>query len=216
MFGLGGCWFVVSGFDWYRGRSGWVLYYPNPSGVVASLLDGVVVGGCSVRGVVLDVDYSSIVRLNKVLEELKPIGVVGLGLHPLASVPLLEASAVNICFENRGGEKTVSKLYSDSPLSISVQIELFDLLKYLWSRGYDVAPSNTTGLYLCNAVAYTIYRYASRNNSKALFIHVPPVGILKHRLSRTYVNMWSIDLLKQLVVDVLKYMVKISGKRIVS
>ncbi|ADI31253.1 pyrrolidone-carboxylate peptidase [Staphylothermus hellenicus] len=205
---MGDCWFIVSGFDWYRGRGGWVLYYPNPSGIVASLLDGEVVGGCGVRGVVLDVDYPSIEKLDKILEKLKPVGVVGLGLHPLTTVPLLEASAVNVRFENREDERNASKLYSDSPLCISVQIELFDLLKYLWSKGYDVAPSNTAGLYLCNAVAYTIYRFASKHNSKALFIHVPPVGVLKHRLSRTYVNMWSIDLLKQLVIDVLKYMVK--------
>lgn len=204
------CRVLVTGFDWYRGL-GFVFYHPNPSGVVASRLNGAVVNDCRVRGLILNVSYSEINVLRRVLDEYKPGIIVSMGLHPRATKPLLEMVAVNTMFSSLGdvsGYKPVfEKIDDKGPNVVSAPADIHGLYTYLKEKSFDVAPSNTLGLYLCNSVAYTIYSWAWRNKAKAVFIHVPPVGTLRLRIGmNTGVGEWGIDRLEELVREIIIYL----------
>jgi pyroglutamyl-peptidase len=195
--------FLITGFDWYRGVD-YVFYHPNPSGIVASIMDNKGYCGYLIRGVVLSVDYSSIKYLQRILKELEPIGTIGLGLHPRTDKPLIEPVAVNVMYEG----DSIKEIVRGGKLFIHSGINPHDLYKYLRGRGFSVRVSNTSGTYLCNAVAYTIYEYSSRTGSKSVFLHIPPVGVLKYRLRCSWVNEWSINRLVELVYAVIDYMVR--------
>ncbi len=204
------CRVLVTGFDWYR-CSGFVFYHPNPSGVVASRLDGRVVNGCRVRGLVLNVSYNEIDVLRRVLDEYRPGIIVSMGLHPRVTKPLLEMVAVNAMFSSLGdvsGYKPVfEKIDDKGPSVVSVPVDIHGLYDHLKKKGFNVAPSNTLGLYLCNSIAYTIYSWAWRNKAKAVFIHIPPVGTLRLRISiDTGIGEWSINRLEELVLEIIKYL----------
>jgi pyroglutamyl-peptidase len=195
--------FLITGFDWYRGVD-YVFYHPNPSGIIASMMDNRRYRGYLIRGVVLSVDYSSIKYLRRILEELKPVGVIGLGLHPRTDKPLIEPVAVNVMYEG----DSIKEIIRGGKLFIHSGINPHDLYKYLKRKGFSVRVSNTSGTYLCNAVAYTIYEYSNQRGSKSVFLHIPPAGILKHRLGYSWVNEWSINRLVELVYAVIDYMVR--------
>ena len=203
----GRCCASVLGFDWYR--RGWVFYYPNPSGVVAESVNSVVLDGCGVCGLVLEVDYSSVGHVEELLDKYRPRVVVGLGLHPGASRPLYEAVAVNLRDEERSSGR---QLFPGRPLTVSAPVDLFGLVGKLRGKGYDVTVSNTLGIYLCNALAYTIYYWAHRNGAGAVFIHVPPVGTLRIRLGLSSSgSVWSTGLLRGLVLDTVSLMLDFRG-----
>ncbi len=195
--------FLVTGFDWYRG-AGYVFYHPNPSGLVASIMNDKRYHKYLIRGIVLNVDYSSIRYLQGVLKELDPIGVIGLGLHPRTDKPLIEPVAVNIRYE----DDSIKEIVSGGKPFVAAGINPYKLYRYLRMRGFSVRVSNSSGTYLCNAVAYTIYEYSDRTSSKSVFIHIPPVGVLKHRLGYSWINEWSINRLIELVYAIIDYMVK--------
>lgn len=198
------CIVLVTGFDWYRSITG-NIFHPNPSGLVAESLDNVVLNECRIKGLVLNVDFSSIEVLNSVLDDLKPDIVIGLGLNPSALDPLIELTGVNYGYYRNNSVGFNNFLYRDSPLSLSIQIDFKKLLDYIENRGFTVKLSNTSGLYLCNAVAYTIYRYSMKYRKPAVFLHIPPVGDLRLRLGLSINTSWSIDLLKKLVLSIIEY-----------
>ena len=142
------------------------------------------------------------------LEEYEPDIVIGLGLHPRTDEPLIELSAINYGFR-RLDENVYSKyLFEEGEPVAMLPVDHVELLKYLWSRGFKVSPSNTLGLYLCNAVAYTYYRYARTRGKYAVFIHIPPVGDLRIRLKLDVKCSWNIQLLVELVKVIIGYFKK--------
>ncbi len=201
------CKALVSGFNWYRGL-GYTIYNPNPSELIAKLLNNIEISTCIVKGIVLNVDYEEIFKLNNILNEYKPDIVIGLGLHPRTSDPLIELSAVNLKRIQYGEEVIYERLFVDEKTVVSIPINYLELYKYLRSRGYNVFLSNTLGLFLCNAVAYTYYKYGWEYGAKAVFLHIPPVGDLKIRLGLSIESRWSIRLLAELVRDIIEFLVK--------
>ncbi|MEM1675795.1 MAG: pyrrolidone-carboxylate peptidase [Desulfurococcaceae archaeon] len=199
------CTIVVSGFDWFRSSDG-RIFYPNPSGVVAEILDNTFVDKCIVKGIVLPVDFKSLEVLNNLIKKYKPSIVIGLGLHPVADDPLIELSGFNYGYYRDNSFIFNDYLYNDSTLSIPIQINFRKLVYYLESIGYSIKLSNTSGLFLCNAVAYTIYKYSLEYGKPSVFIHIPPVGELRLRLGLFLNTKWSCSLLKNLVIDIIKYL----------
>jgi len=197
---------LVTGFDWYRGE-GYAIYHPNPSGIIAHRLDNTVINGYSVKGIVLKVEQGCIMELRNIITSLKPRIVIGLGLHPGARNPLLELVAVNHLRESFD-ILSLTKIIENKPLVVPIPINYEELLTYLWKLGYTVYPSNTLGLYYCNAVAYTIYSYGLENKAYTVFYHIPPVSELLFRLGYMGDSVkWSIDLLVKLVVDTIKFFI---------
>lgn len=205
------CTVLVTGFNWYRSIDG-RIFYPNPSGVVAEVLNNAIVDNCVVKSIVLEVDFKSIELLMKRLEDLAPDVVISLGLHPNAVDPLIELTSVNYGYCRSSDCTYDNYLYSNSLLTIPIQIDFKKLIEYIENKGYSVKLSNTTGLYLCNAVAYTIYKYSLEKNKPAVFIHIPPVSDLRFRIGLSINTSWSIDLLRDLVIDIIKYFIAKSGE----
>ena len=84
---------LVVGFSYYGG------YWSNPSGEVARALDGYVVGGLRVRGLVLPVSFKAVREaLREALYATRPALVVGLGLNPSTRTVDIELAAVNRAF----------------------------------------------------------------------------------------------------------------------
>jgi len=204
------CNVLVLGFDWFRGKDN--VYYPNPSGLVAEELDGIQIDNCLIKGVVLRVSLDYLRRkLEKLLEIFKPDIVIGLGLHPYTDKPVIELVGYNLVYTETGDvdglvfheeiSKTERKIYT-------IPIEHKELLRYLKKKGYSIRPGVSIGTYLCNYVAFTIYKYAFVEKKKALFIHVPPAGELCLRMSISPQNCMGINSLKELVIDIIKYLGK--------
>ncbi|MET1160023.1 MAG: pyrrolidone-carboxylate peptidase [Thermoprotei archaeon] len=193
---------VVTGFDWYRGKD-YTIYHPNPSGLIASILNDKLISGYRVYGRIFRVNYSAIKELWKILEELKPEIVIGLGLSPRIDKPYLELAAVNYGYSDINEYKGF--LWKGKPLVVNIQVDFEKLIEYLKEKGFDIRPSNTLGLYLCNAVAYTIYLYALENRAKAVFLHIPPVGDLRIRLRLPLRISYGLYELVELVKSIIEY-----------
>ncbi len=204
------CNVLVLGFDWFK--SGCVIYYPNPSGLIAEELDGMRIGNCLVKGVVLRVSLDFLRRkLEKLLEIFKPDIVIGLGLHPYTDRPIIELVGYNIVYTETGDvdglvfheeiSKTERKTYT-------ISIDHRELIRYLREKGYIIRPGVSIGTYLCNYVAFTIYKYAFVEKKKALFIHVPPAGDLCLRIGISPEKCMGTNSLKELIIDIIKYLEK--------
>ncbi len=204
------CNVLVLGFDWFRSSNG--IYYPNPSGLVAEQLDGEHIGNCLIKGVVLRVSLDYLRRkLEKLLEIFKPDIVIGLGLHPYTDKPIVELVGYNLVYTEIGDvdglvfheeiNKTERKTYT-------IPINHKDLIRYLREKGYSIRPGVSIGTYLCNYVAFTIYKYAFVEKKKALFIHVPPAGELCLRMGIPLEKCMGTNSLKELVIDIIKYLEK--------
>lgn len=48
-----------------------------------------------------------------------------------------------------------------------------EMAKALSGMGYDVAPSDDAGRFVCNYVYYHSLRFAEQHGIKSLFVHVP-------------------------------------------
>lgn len=195
---------LITGFDWYRSSDG-KLFYPNPSGAVAESLANIVLDKYVVKSLVLSVSFSSLKVLNSVLIDLNPDIVISLGLNPVSHDPLIELTGVNYGYYMSDSVIYNDYLYTNSPLIIPIQIDFRKLLDYIGNKGYSVRLSNTTGLFLCNAVAYTIYKYSMEYIKPTVFLHIPPVGDLRLRLGLSINTNWSIDLLRKLVLEIMEY-----------
>ncbi|RLG78946.1 MAG: pyrrolidone-carboxylate peptidase [Thermoprotei archaeon] len=202
---MGFCRALVTGFDWYRG-TGYMIYHPNPSGIIAERLNNEVIGNCRVKGLKLSVDFAVIQLLEEVLEKYKPHVALGLGLSPRTTKPLVELVAVNYKYRVVGEKRVFESIDSSKDLIVPIQAEYEQLIKYLWSKGFDIAPSNSLGLYLCNAVAYTLYKYAKNTGSRAVFIHIPPTGDLQFRISVDRWNTWSAELIAAMAREIISYL----------
>ncbi len=200
---------LVTGFDWYRGKE-CIVYYPNPSGQIARMLDGLTIKEYRVIGIELEVSFKkALKKLYDLLEKSKPAIIVSLGLNPRADIPLLEVSSINAYLHrnNRQRQYNVVKIVEDGPIIVEAQINIYKLYKFLLDKGYNVTISNTLGTYLCNTVAYIIYYWAGRNGAKAIFIHIPPMGdlLLRSNLVNIVKPIYNIYSLRDLVLDVIEY-----------
>jgi pyroglutamyl-peptidase len=168
---------LVAGFSYYGG------YWNNPSGEVARRLDGVVVEGLRVRGLVLPVSFRAVKAvLREALYTTRPIVVIGLGLNPVTHTVDVELVAVNRAFftqpDIEGYVANYEAIDSEGPLVAYTTLPVQEILEECRvKRGLPVKPSLHTGLYLCNTAAYLIMRYGLESKALAGFIHLPPSTI---------------------------------------
>ncbi|MCD6301745.1 MAG: pyrrolidone-carboxylate peptidase [Staphylothermus sp.] len=199
---------LVLGFDWFRGRN--IIYHPNPSGLVAEELNGAQVDNCSIKGVVLRVSLDYLRRkLEKLLEIFKPDIVIGLGLHPLTDRPIIELVGYNLVYsETRDVDGLVfhEDISKTERKTYTIPIDIKGLLQYLREKGYSVRPGVSIGTFLCNYVAFTMYKYGFVEKKKALFIHIPPAGDLCLRMGIPPNKCIGVNYLKELVIDIIRYL----------
>lgn len=168
---------VVTGFGYYGG------YWNNPSGEIARLLDGVLINNFRVRGFVLPVSFNKArVILREILESFKPKLVLGLGLNPSTRMVDLELASVNKAFFTQPDVDGFTAKYIDvegggpSILYTTLPVEKI-LVECREKRLLPLRPSLSTGLFLCNTIAYIIMKYGVERNVPAGFLHIPPSTI---------------------------------------
>ncbi|MEM2170948.1 MAG: hypothetical protein QXU03_04220 [Desulfurococcaceae archaeon] len=165
---------LITGYSYYG------KYWFNPSGEVAKLLDGSEISVYRVKSLVLPASFNSArSTLQKVLEELKPDFVLGLGLAPLARMLEVELVAVNYVYftqpDVNGVKAELEKIDPRGPPVVYTTLPVEAVVKKCKSqRGYPIKPSLSTGLYLCNVAAYMIMRYGLERRVPAGFVHIPP------------------------------------------
>jgi pyroglutamyl-peptidase len=152
----------------------------NPSGEVAKLLDGRVLGDCLVRSVILPVQHEAArAVVAPLLDAPGLVAVVHLGLAGGRARISLERVAVNVMDYSRpdahGQVLTDVACTEDGPAAYFSTLPLRAILAALTAEGIPAAISNTAGTYLCNDISYTTLHALSRRPLAipAGFVHLP-------------------------------------------
>jgi len=161
---------VVTGFEPYGGGG------VNSSALVAELLNGRVVAGERVNGVVLPVSFK---RARAVVEELieeRPL--LFLGLSPRSTSLKLEVVALNVAYserpDNDGYVARGEPIYPDGELALKTDLPIERLVERLRSEGVAVDVSFHAGTFWCNFVYYVALDRARRiGGVRTGFVHVP-------------------------------------------
>lgn len=159
------------------GYEGFSRYWPNPAGELASSLDGLVIGGCRVKGETLPVSlYSVKARLPVLLRGVD--AAVGLGLDPSARHPRLELAAVNMAHyrvpDVEGRRAILEAIVDGAPLALPTGLPYKTVYEECSERGLPLSPGLGTGTYLCNTMAYLLHYWSMETGRPAGFIHIPP------------------------------------------
>ncbi len=162
---------LVTGFEPFGGSG------TNPSGEVARALDGSVVNGNRVMGVVLPVSWADSHReLYRAIEDVKPGAIVCLGQSGRGFIAL-ERIAINCCEgkDNDGVEGGGRPVIGGAPDGLFTQLPLGCLRDALNGAGIPAEISNSAGTYLCNYVMYGLLHYLGEagDTLAAGFVHVP-------------------------------------------
>jgi pyroglutamyl-peptidase len=165
---------LITGFEPYGGRR------QNPSGEVATALDGERIGDLVVVGRRLPVVFAGLAeRLDECLVEAQPSVVLALGLWPGESMIRLERLAVNLADsvapDNAGAHRSGEPLDRSGAAALLTTLPLPAIEAALLAEGIPARLSNTAGTYLCNAALYALLGAIARRgeHTPCGFIHLP-------------------------------------------
>lgn len=152
----------------------------NPSALLAEQLDGQVVAGMRVRGVVLPVEFGRLRKeLGRLLESDLPSAVLSFGLARGRTAISLERIAVNALDfripDNAGEQVRDREIVPEGPAAYTSRLPLRVGMERLRAAGVPAYISNSAGLYLCNAWMYLLLHGLSAADADipAGFVHVP-------------------------------------------
>lgn len=146
----------------------------NPAARLARQIDGAVCGEVSIIGRVMPVSFTrSITTTQRLVRELSPSVLIGVGVATSRQVITVEA-----CARNVGSDTTPdvdgqcrSIIDPSGPPEITVTLPTQPLASRLGAVvGHDA------GRYVCNAWIYQMLRAVSRELPVG-FIHIPPAGL---------------------------------------
>lgn len=152
----------------------WDDWPHNPSGDIALALNGETIGGCEIVSAVLPVVHGEDIAIVKpLIENLKPVAVVSLGLHGWASVLHIERVAVNLKIVG-GVDYPVVDGGPDAYLATLPTREMVAAIETL--AHVPAKLTYSAGTFLCNHIMYNILHHLSASGVDAIagFIHLPP------------------------------------------
>ena len=157
------------------------LIHHNPAEEAATLLKGARVGSCSVDVHLLPVAWKAVRDAESILNAVEPEVAVGVGLNPSARTVTVELAGANVGYgrDFYGAVLEGRRIVDGEPFGkvYPAAVSPEELRECLEAHGFsDVRFSLTAGSYLCNALAYILYRWAHMRGRKAVFLHVPPAG----------------------------------------
>lgn len=167
-------------------------YYVNPAEEIVRVLDGEVIDGYVVEGVVLLVSVDKAKKeLKRLLEEGGASIVVGIGLSPSIEKPVIELAFVNMLYFTKpdieGKKIMFSEVVPGGPSVLYTRLPVRDIVEECRYVGSGIRPGVSVGTYLCNMAGYMITYYAYRKGFIGGFIHVPPhtdlalrIGLPRH------------------------------------
>ncbi len=164
---------LLSAFEPFGGEGS------NPSWEVAAQLNGLEIGGLTVKAVRLPVNTPRAVRsIAAAIARLKPRAVLGLGQAGGRPAISLEQVAINLV-ERRAARESDGGLAGTpvvrgGPDAIFARLPLRAILRALARREIPAALSLSAGAYVCNSVMYaTLFALRARPRIPAGFIHLP-------------------------------------------
>ena len=160
---------LITGFEPFGGES------VNPSGMLAEMLaEGV--DGCEVTSRILPVSFRRAPLLaREAIEEIHPDAVLCLGQAGGIDTIHLERRGVNLANakspDNDGARPLQQPLIEGAAAHLDTLFPIDTLAARLQHAGHPVTISDSAGLYVCNALYFTLlHHYPSL---PILFIHLP-------------------------------------------
>jgi len=160
-------------------------YDINPSQLIAEELDGEVIAGATVYGIVLPVDFTdSVEEAVQAIENVNPDIIISLGLAARTRWIQVEKIGLNLRRKYENIIFILQRLDPNGPIIRISSIPTYCITKEIRNEGIPVRQSLHAGIYICNALLYGVLGHITENNLpiRAGFIHVPlmisqnPVG----------------------------------------
>lgn len=163
---------LITGFEPFD------IYEVNPSQLIAETLDGQVINGAEVVGIVLPVDFEeSVENVTQAIEDYNPILVISLGLSPRTHVINVEKFGVNLKKLPRNENLWIfpRRINPYGPFIQASTLDTREIVMDIRSDDILVKQSLYAGMYVCNTVLYTMLGYIDEHDLdiQAGFIHVP-------------------------------------------
>ncbi len=154
-------------------------YLFNTCEAIVEALNGSRIKGFSVKAMSIPVSLRFVrEEVPKILESVRPMVAIGLGMAPGFRRVVVEMAATNLAtFEIPDVDRHVAnheEIHPGEPTILEMPIPRSKILeKCIRGRRLPMKLGLSVGTYLCNALAYTIARYAKRHSALAAFMHVP-------------------------------------------
>ena len=168
---------LVTGFEPFAS------YDVNPSALVAETLNGSIINGSRIIGIVLPVDFNESKSIAiEWIQKIKPSMVISLGLSPKAEDVEIEVFAFNLRWDP-SSDKPLSSFKPIIPGASIIEktnINPFYTYSQIKKIGIPVSISFSAGFYVCNSLFYNLLWYKNSNNlsMKIDFIHLPMINNL--------------------------------------
>lgn len=171
---------LITGFGPFQDRAG-RLVDPNPSGEIASSLDGRELAGGPVVGVRLPVAYEAVARaMPELLARLQPRLVIALGAGQPDAVRIEQYASITGTSDRPDNDGRILcgvPVHMDGPERLRAPIDAARLASALNRPELPVRASSDAGGYVCNAAFYALLR-ARDADTIACFVHLPATGEL--------------------------------------
>jgi pyroglutamyl-peptidase len=166
---------LVTGFDPFGGAE------RNPSGEIALALDGALIAGARVHGVVLPTAYeASVARALEEIGRLAPDLVVMLGVAEGRKAVTPERVGLNLddsaTVDNAGEQRSERPIDPRGPAAIFSPLPVRAMADAMTAAGVEAAVSTTAGTFVCNHLLYSVLAALSDSATPAGFIHVPALA----------------------------------------
>jgi pyroglutamyl-peptidase len=165
---------LVTGFEPYGGRG------LNPACEIAKAIDGRMIAGHRVAGRTLPVSYRGIAqRLEALLDDIRPVLAISLGLWPGEPVIRLERFGLNLAHfeiaDNDGTLVSDELIEPNGSTGMPATLPLRAIERALLAGGIPAKLSSTAGTFLCNVTLYELMRLIEAHSPQTIggFIHVP-------------------------------------------
>ncbi|MGG3469513.1 pyroglutamyl-peptidase I [Neobacillus pocheonensis] len=147
----------------------------NPTEKIVNELDGTVIAGFVVKGLLLPVEYESAGnRMLETIKQINPDAVLSLGLAAGRAVITPERVAIN-CRDgepdNNGVVLQDAPIIEDGPTGYFSTLPIRKFVNMLNERGLPAKISNTAGTYLCNNIMYLLLHELKERPTG--FVHIP-------------------------------------------
>jgi len=150
----------------------------NPSQIIAETLNGTIINGALVVGIVLPVDFDeSVENITQAIDKYNPSIVLSYGLDADAKKICIEKIGLNLRLRNyiRWVPFNLYRLDPKGPFLRLSSLPSNKIVKSIREVGIPAKQDFFAGLYICNSLLYNLLGYICNNDLqiKAGFIHVP-------------------------------------------
>ncbi len=159
----------------------WASIEGNPSSLVAESLNGTLIQGRTVTGIVLPVDFSEALQLmHQYVKESNSSLIICLGLAPGSSAIQVETIAFNVFYDPYEEQlfSSIHRVNKTGPFALFSTIKTKETVTILKQNSMATDQSYFAGFYLCNALFYESLHLirAQDHNTNVGFIHLPQIA----------------------------------------